>query len=111
MDVVRSKVWYDYYIVGNQHGAIAINVNDPTDVQWFTIDPDVNNDAFTRACGWAYPGPGGNVNERRDCLITAVDHECTKLGEEFHNEIIYDDDVFDLNQKIVKLIKEHMTDG
>lgn len=53
-NIVREAKVADYEIRGNQHIAIAINVNDPKDVHWFDIDPDVNNDAFIRACGWAY---------------------------------------------------------
>lgn len=53
---IRTTVWYDYFITGNQHLAIAINLKDEKDAHYFTIDPEVNNDAFVRACGWAYPG-------------------------------------------------------
>ena len=44
----------EYEISGNQFIAIAINKTNPKDSHWFEIDPDVNNDAFIRACGWAY---------------------------------------------------------
>lgn len=53
-EVVQEKRVADYEIRGNQFIAIAINVNDPKDAHYFTIDPDVNNNAFVRACGWAY---------------------------------------------------------
>ena len=53
---IRTTVWYDYFITGNQYLAIAINLKDPKDAHYFDIDPEVNNDAFVRACGWAYPG-------------------------------------------------------
>lgn len=43
-----------YEIYGNQFVAIAMNVNDAADPHHFGIDPDVNNNAFIRACGWAY---------------------------------------------------------
>jgi len=55
-EVVKAERVGEYEIRGNQHIAIAINVNDPKDAHYFTIDPEVNNDAFIRACGWAYPG-------------------------------------------------------
>jgi hypothetical protein len=44
----------DYEIRGNQYVAIAVNVNNPKDSHYFDIDPDVNNNAFIRAQGWAY---------------------------------------------------------
>lgn len=44
----------NYEIYGNKYVAIAINVLDPKDSHYFTIDPEANNDAFVRACGWAY---------------------------------------------------------
>ena len=44
----------DYEISGNAMVAIAINRNNPRDSTYFTIDPGVNNNAFIRACGWAY---------------------------------------------------------
>lgn len=52
--VVQETVVGDYEIRGNQYVAIAINVNNPKDSHYFDIDPDVNNNAFIRACGWAY---------------------------------------------------------
>lgn len=51
---VRHERVEDYEIYGNQHVAIAVNVNNPRDSHYFTLDPGVNNDAFVRACGWAY---------------------------------------------------------
>ena len=53
-EVVRHERVEDYEIYGNQHVAIAVNVFNPSDSHYFTIDPEVNNDAFIRACGWAY---------------------------------------------------------
>ena len=50
--VVQETVVGDYEIRGNQYVAIAINVKNPKDSHYF--DPDVNNNAFIRACGWAY---------------------------------------------------------
>ena len=44
----------DYEISGNAMVAIAINRNNPLDSTYFTIDPEVNNNAFICACGWAY---------------------------------------------------------
>lgn len=52
--VVQETVVGDYEIRGNQYVAIAINVKNPKDSHYFDIDPDVNNNAFIRACGWAY---------------------------------------------------------
>lgn len=52
-----------YHISGNENIAIAINVNDPTDVHWFDRDPEVNDNAFVRAMGWAYPGPSDNPED------------------------------------------------
>lgn len=54
---MRHTTYHGYFISGNQYLAIAISVTDPTDVHYFDIDPEVNNDAFVRAMGWAYPGP------------------------------------------------------
>jgi hypothetical protein len=51
---MNTITYHGYHIAGNKYFAIAINVNDPSDVNWFDIDPDVNNDAFIRAQGWAY---------------------------------------------------------
>lgn len=56
-DILRTQYWHGYLITGNKYVAIAINVNNPKEAHYFTIDPDVNNDAFVRACGWAHPGP------------------------------------------------------
>jgi hypothetical protein len=53
-NVVQEERIGDYEIRGNQYVAIAVNVNDAKDSHYFTIDPEVNNDAFVRACGWAY---------------------------------------------------------
>lgn len=47
----------DYEICGNKYVAIAINIKKPQDAHYFDIDPEVNNDAFVRACGWAYEPP------------------------------------------------------
>jgi hypothetical protein len=54
MNAVQETVVGDYEIRGNEYVAIAINVNNPKDSHYFDIDPDVNNNAFVRACGWAY---------------------------------------------------------
>lgn len=51
---LRTTVVERYEIVGNQFLAIAVNMDKPEDVHYFDIDPEVNNDAFVRACGWAY---------------------------------------------------------
>ena len=55
---IEEVIWYGYHITGNKYLAIAINIEDPQDCHYFTIDPDVNNNAFIRAQGWAYPGAG-----------------------------------------------------
>ena len=60
---LRTRSCYGYLITGNKYVAIAVNLEDESDSHCFTIDPEVNNDAFVRACGWAYPGP--NENEKR----------------------------------------------
>ena len=52
--VVQETVVGNYEIRGNQYVAIAINVKNPKDSHYFDIDPGVNNNAFIRACGWAY---------------------------------------------------------
>lgn len=53
---------HGYYISGNEFLAIAINVDNPADAHYFTpqtMEEDgIEQDAFTRAIGWAYPGPG-----------------------------------------------------
>ena len=51
---METITYHGYYIAGNKYLAIAINVNDPTDVHYFDIDPDVNNNAYIRAQGWAF---------------------------------------------------------
>jgi hypothetical protein len=51
---METTLYCGYYIAGNQHLAIAINEDDPKDVHYFFIDPDVNNNAYIRAQGWAY---------------------------------------------------------
>jgi hypothetical protein len=51
---IREKVVESYRIVGNKNYAFACNMNDDKDNHYFTRDPDVNDDAFIRACGWAY---------------------------------------------------------
>ena len=50
----RTCSWHGYQIVGNEDYAFAINESDPEDIHHFDRDPEVNNDAFIRACGWAY---------------------------------------------------------
>ena len=35
---------------------MAININYPLDSHYFTIDPEVNNNAFIRACSWVFEG-------------------------------------------------------
>jgi hypothetical protein len=51
--VVQEALVGEYEIRGNKYVAIAINVKNPLDSHRFDIDPDVNNNAFVRACGWA----------------------------------------------------------
>lgn len=55
--VVQKERVGDYEIYGNMYIAIAVNVNNPKDSHYFDIDPEVNNNAFVRACGWAYEPP------------------------------------------------------
>jgi hypothetical protein len=57
--IVRSEpmkmiVYCGFEIAGNADLAIAINVDDPSDCHTFTRDPDCNDNAFKRACGWAF---------------------------------------------------------
>lgn len=52
--VIMEERVENYEIRGNQYIAIAISANDPKDAHYFDIDPDCNNNAFIRACGWAY---------------------------------------------------------
>ena len=51
---MQTAIYHGYYIAGNKYIAIAIDVDDPTDAHHFTIDPDVNNNAYIRAQGWAF---------------------------------------------------------
>ena len=44
-----------YRIAGNAYLAIAININDDTDVHYFTISAEIP-DAFNRAIAWSSPG-------------------------------------------------------
>lgn len=56
-DITSQKTIVDHwFIVGNQEYAFAINMNDETEIHCFDIDPEVNNNAYIRAQGWAYPG-------------------------------------------------------
>jgi hypothetical protein len=52
--VIRECTWWGYRIVGNKYHAIAVDIANHANTHYFTIDPDVNNDAFVRAQGWAY---------------------------------------------------------
>lgn len=56
--MIQTKVVGDYLVTGNKHIAIAVAIDCEADSHHFTIDPEVNNDAFIRACGWASPGIG-----------------------------------------------------
>lgn len=57
MSLNSRTIVVDYwFVVGNEEYAFAINMRDQSDVHYFRRDPDVNNDAFIRACGWCYPG-------------------------------------------------------
>jgi hypothetical protein len=67
---VNHKIVESYEIYGNQYVAIAVNREDATDSHYFTIDPEVNNDAFIRACGWAYEPPSEDEDETDDSLDT-----------------------------------------
>lgn len=58
----RTRTVDYWFVVGNEEYAFAINMRDQNDVQYFTRDPDVNNDAFIRACGWCFPGIGPEVH-------------------------------------------------
>lgn len=49
----RQRHWYGWFVIGNEDYAFASKDNE---IHHFTRDPDVNNDAFIRACGWCYPG-------------------------------------------------------
>ena len=54
------EVCHGYQIAGNYYLAIAISVDDPTDTHCFTnqtMMDGIEQGAFTRAIGWAYPGP------------------------------------------------------
>ena len=53
---MQIEIYHGYYIAGNKYIAIAINIDNPEDVHYFHIDPDVNNNAYVRAKGWAFPG-------------------------------------------------------
>lgn len=55
MDAQKTIVDH-WFIVGNQQYAFAINMNDEKEIHYFDIDPEVNNNAYIRAQGWAYPG-------------------------------------------------------
>ena len=54
MSNMRVCIYYGYHIAGNENIAIAINVDDPYDAHYFTRDPEVNDNAYIRAMGWAY---------------------------------------------------------
>lgn len=46
-----------WVIVGNEDYAFAHDPEETNNIHHFTRDPDVNDDAFVRACGWAYMNP------------------------------------------------------
>jgi hypothetical protein len=50
---IQQNVVGYYEIHGNQYVAIAVHIKDPSDAHYFTIDPDVNNNAYIRACNFA----------------------------------------------------------
>jgi len=50
---IRKRKVGEYNIVGNKNYAFACHLIGPPD-HYFTRDPEVNDDAFVRACGWAY---------------------------------------------------------
>jgi hypothetical protein len=54
---IRQKLVSIFHVVGNKNYAFALNITDSKDHHYFTRDPDVNDDAFIRACGWAYEPP------------------------------------------------------
>lgn len=51
---IRQEMVNVYQITGNKNYAFALNTTNQNDKHYFTRDPDVNDDAFIRACGWAY---------------------------------------------------------
>jgi hypothetical protein len=51
---IRQDLVAAYHIIGNKNYAFALNRTNAKDHHYFTRDPDVNDDAFIRACGWAY---------------------------------------------------------
>ncbi len=56
---METCIYQGYHIAGNINLAIAISVTDPSDCHWFDRDPDVNNNAYIRAKGWAWAGQVG----------------------------------------------------
>lgn len=52
----RQREYHGWYIVGHQDYAFAVNMENNKDIHYFDRDPNVNDDAFIRACGWAFPG-------------------------------------------------------
>jgi hypothetical protein len=52
--VLMQKLVGNYVVSGNKHVAIAVNIFNAEDSHYFDIDPEVNNNAFVRACGWAF---------------------------------------------------------
>lgn len=61
------EIRHGYQFAGNYWVAIAINIKDPKDSHYFTnqtMEVDgIEQGAFTRAIGWAYPGPPCNDEE------------------------------------------------
>lgn len=87
---MNACLYYGYYIVGNEKVAIAINENDPDDSHTFTRDPGVNNNAYIRAMGWAYPGEGDEEEipltlERKDIGTPLIHHTETAFG--YHADV------------------------
>ena len=60
----RTRNYHGYFIVGNEEYAFAVSLTNKKDIHHFHRDPDVNNDAFIRACGWAYDPSDENEKVR-----------------------------------------------
>lgn len=88
---VRKKIVGKYEIHGNQYVAIAVNRDDPKDSHYFDIDPEVNNDAFVRACGWAYePSNDVLIKEHGVARITLENGDQYRLVQDLFEVKVFD---------------------
>lgn len=82
---IRETIEDGYKIIGDKNYAFAIKDDDK---HYFTRDPMTNDDAFVRACGWAYTTYFRNYYECSNCDRTwtmnwysTCNDECPNCGQ------------------------------